>query len=345
MISAMLFLLMACRKQKTQPADAQLPAFVYRAGLQVQTKGHRAVYIKNTELVPLVYHTSASTVANDIYVAGNDVYVVGSVMGEGEDASTAVKALLWKNGEVQELATPSAKSIIAHAVFVSGTDVYVAGNYVPNQPNAKRRAVIWKNGVLINIGESNVITQLEDIFVAGNDVYVVGNENRGGQVIAKYWKNGIATTLSQGEERAYAQSIYVDRSDVYITGYTEDNTAKSMVLWKNGVSTVLASGTATVRGQSVTVNNGDVYVAGEEVMGKKFVPRVFKNNELLTIEHSTTDHAFAYEVQVVDGNVYVMGHQDNNGLQEQVVWKNGKIIDLLTHPITQMEFYSMFIAK
>lgn len=75
---------------------------------------------------PLGTNTSNSS-ASDIFVSGNDQYIVGSEGG----------ACFWKNGTRKQLSTN--KDSYAGGVYVKGTDVFISGNGNNNT------AGYWKN--------------------------------------------------------------------------------------------------------------------------------------------------------------------------------------------------------
>lgn len=340
----MLFFISCNKDDNYNPEEDPLSVYVYAAGAQMNQDKFHAVYMKNKQVVPLPYVAEISTIATDIQVLGDDIYVIGYAMEEQESSYRNNKALLWKNGQAQVLNTPDSKSAIANALFISGNDIYVAGSYVPEAEGATSRAVVWKNGEMMSIGKSNVITRLEDIFVSDNDIHVVGYENHNPGIVSKYWKNGVETVLSQSEFTTYAKSIYVDGTDVYIVGYADSGGDRSMKLWKNDIPTNLISGTTVIRGLNVTVDNGDVYATGYEQVGDKYTPRVFKNNDPLPILHSNSGHSYAFSTQVLDGKVYVLGREDQNGIIASVVWEDGKEIKFLTNTTQAMELQSMLVV-
>ncbi|SEI04211.1 hypothetical protein SAMN02927937_02919 [Paenimyroides aquimaris] len=150
--------------------------------------------------------------------------------------------------------------------------------------------------------------------------------------------------LSHIDTTTYAKSIYVDQDNVYIVGYTDAIGERSFKLWKNGVPTKLISGERINRGLDLTVENENVYAAGYEQVGDKYVPRVFKNNELLPIQHTASGHTYAFAVQVVDEKVYVLGSEYRNGKQANIIWENGKEIDFLSVESGYSEFQSMIVV-
>jgi len=137
---------------------------------------------------PLGQHYGGRSRANDVFVSGNDVYVVGV------DGTTMYgNATLWKNGIPQILS--SVTNSVANAVFVSNGDVYVAGTQYS-------RATLWKNGVAQAFGTGD---NAYDVFVHGNDVYVVSRAANQ----ATLWKNGESMTLDSSQYTSYSEAYSV----------------------------------------------------------------------------------------------------------------------------------------
>ena len=339
-------LFVSCDKDDDhKPEEDPLSVWVYRAGTQFEENSSQAVYMKNKQKVILPSIDGMSSTATDIQISGNDVYVVGTA-GERRDHSfDVVKALLWKNDRVEELKVPNSKIAFASAIFVAGDDVYVAGTYLPEAEGSTQRGVVWKNGIPMDIGKKDVHTRLEDIFVLGGDVYLAGYENHQGGIVSKYWRNGVEKVLSKKEVTTYARSIYVDNSDVYLAGYADAIGDRSVKLWKNGVPTSLIPSKSVTRGYGVTVDKGNVYVAGYQQVGSHYVPKVFKNNELLPIEHTAGRHSYAFSVQIVNDNIYVWGWEETGDSLRHLIWENGKEIEFITTYDKYLSLSSMVVVE
>ena len=144
-----------------------------------------AILWKNGEAQYLT-DASRSSMANSVYVSGDDVYVAGC---DGDVAT------VWKNGKAQ----PLADGTNAHSVFVLGSDVYVAGQKISQDISV---AKLWKNGTEQNLDIENMETTLaSSVFVSGNDVYVLGGGSRtfSSGYQSRLWKNGELFTFPSYE--------------------------------------------------------------------------------------------------------------------------------------------------
>lgn len=97
----------------------------------------RAVIWKNGVPIYLTDGIGSDAMANDIFIAGTDVYVCGRKSSGG----TGEKAQMWKNG-VATVLSASGSNGIAHGVYVKDTDVYVSEAGFINGP-----VRLWKNNI------------------------------------------------------------------------------------------------------------------------------------------------------------------------------------------------------
>lgn len=277
-------------------------------------------YYKNGELQQLPANEDVEVVAQDIFVSGQDVYIVGY---EGEEDGLSYrpkKAICWKNGAPQELPTPPSETAEAKAVFVSGNDVYVAGYYTPARK--ENIAAVWKNGELNSLTDGVNEARLTGVFVSGNDVYATGYEKEGDSEVAKYWKNGTVHTLGVAGNISIAIDVSVDNGDVYVTGASSDREAPLAKLWINDEEADLTPDEPFGIAGAMAVENGDIYVAGEIGNGVRPLPAVWKNGTATPLEIPQRSHGSAIDIAVLENNVYVIGEHNYDGKVTSVLWEN-----------------------
>ena len=279
---------------------------IYVSGQQ----GGVAQYWKNGSAVNL----PNGTIANDIYVSGNDVYAAGQeYLGGGIHQI----AKYWKNGVPVNL-TDGISYAGANDIYVSGNDVYVAGWESDGNAHAK----YWKNGIAVDLSNGWEATS---IYVSGNDVYVAGYDSA---MVATYWKNGTAVTLgNNGSDYSQANDLYVSGNDVFVAGRVGDLfnyggyseiTSSSAVYWKNGIAVNLSNKESIAYG--IYISGNDVYAAGVEYDENSMSAKYWKNGIAATLPNGTQ----AKSIYVSGNDVYVAG--DNNGKAKY--WKNGIEVSL-----------------
>lgn len=194
------------------------------------------VYWKNgiaIELTDGKYYSEARS----IYVAGNDIHIVGR-----EHNGSKYIAKYWKNGVATPLSDGTTHAN-ALALAVSGADVHIVG-----YDGAK--AKYWKNGVATSLTDGTTSSSANAIFVSGTDVYISGNDGK----TANYWKNSIATSLTDGTaSRASANTIFVADNVVYAAGYEYGTSIDFAKRWVNGQATTLSDGTGEGRINAILV--------------------------------------------------------------------------------------------
>jgi hypothetical protein len=252
-----------------------------------------------------------SSIANSVFVFGNDVYVAGT---EGRFAK------VWKNGVGANLSLGlnDAYNYVT-SIFVQGLDVYVTGYGVNS--GGQTAAKFWKNGVETYLTIfSNDYGQATSIFASGTDVYVAYNEKIGAQYFARIWKNGVITTLNSGTFNAYVNSIYVVGSDVY-TGGIEYSSGGIAKIWKNGVPNSLGNGEV----KSVFVLGNDVYGAGSGSITGSFssIAKFWKNSVGTTLTNGTIN-SICNSIFVQGQDVYIAGKEGNIAK----IWKNAQVTNL-----------------
>ena len=176
--------------------------------------------------------------AHQVFVVGDDVYVVGqhkNIYDIGLGANKEVYLLknidkqepkiaitLWENGVGKDITDGTCDAFV-ESIFVYANDVYIVGYEYNAQ--GKSEAKLWKNGVAQNLQDGKYAYS---VFVYGENIYVAGTNYNNKAIL---WKNGKKQELGNGE--AYA--VFTHGNDVYVTGY--ETNAKGIIvakLWKNG---------------------------------------------------------------------------------------------------------------
>jgi hypothetical protein len=141
---------------------------VYASGYGITRPGQAKMW-KNGVVTILDQLNVGSIGANDIFVFGNDVYVVGykSLPVVPLQKLMPSLAILWKNGVASNLSDGISNSV-ATSLFVSGKDIFVCGyefTTISQTTMGSRSGVIWKNGVKTVVSKSNEILYPRSIFV------------------------------------------------------------------------------------------------------------------------------------------------------------------------------------
>ena len=151
---------------------------------------------------------------NDLFVSGNDVYLVGQ-----DKFGEKPTAMLWKNGIAEPLSDGSNTAYVS-SVFVSGNDIYVVG---AEKRNSKEVAMLWtKRGGTCSWATKDLTDGSEEavafsVYVIDNHIYVVGYEREKNSTMANamLWTKAAdsdtweAKRLSKERTSAGARSVYV----------------------------------------------------------------------------------------------------------------------------------------
>ncbi|MCL1893870.1 MAG: hypothetical protein FWG02_06525 [Holophagaceae bacterium] len=187
---------------------------------------------KNGEAKYPQYYDISGGEANDVFVAGGNVYLAGKTFDRGK-----IIATLWKNGDFIPL-SDGKEDAEAYSVSVSGNNVYVTGRMSNGR---KFVPALWKNGEFSTLGDGVKNGIAYSVFASGDDVYVAGHETGGindRYSFATVWKNGnIYYRLSGDQRYGGAQAIFLNGKDVYVVGYESVSYYggyRKILLWKNG---------------------------------------------------------------------------------------------------------------
>ncbi len=308
-----------CPSQQNNPNED-----VYVAGGMRVSGMTRATYWKNGVPITLNEGTRAS-MANDIFIKGSDIYVVGYVKNEQYEEMPA----LWING-AESLLNIRGASGMAYSVFVA--DKIYIGGYESNGPVTARLWVSGNSEYVTPLNEG--IAEIRSIYVDQNKVYLAGYEYEGNNKIAKYWiydsqgSNPFEEfTLDQQQGQVndnVANSIVVKNNKIYIAGRDD----KGAVLWTNNVPTRLYPDDPKSLGQSIFIKNNDIYVAGISGDQPTNMAWYWKNGELTNLSRGDGDLEFANSIAVGEENIYVVGSLRNSAVEWATLWTNNTPEDL-----------------
>lgn len=297
---------------------------------------------------------ATESVAQSVFVDGNDTYVVGWQWS----LSGMAFAMYWKNG-TPVLLSDGITPTYAKSIAVSKGNVYVAGFESGNVVTAR----CWKNGLPLPLSSKGTQgTIAVSLFVSGNDVYVAGWVfNEKGQTVAAYWKNGDLVLLTDGASPSIAESVFVSGGDVYVAGTTNFDAGQILpteifssgpegtaTYWKNGAPVTLST---NGRARSVFVNGTDVYVSGSvydtNIVGITPIGPTFedaavywKNGEMTKLVDDAASDAYSISV-TKNGDVYNAGTISN----QAVYWINQDAQHLPVPDQGQGYLYSVFLTN
>ncbi len=148
----------------------------------------------------------------------------------------------------------------------------------------------------------------------------------------KLWKNGTSQTIfTATEDPNNLGDMAIVNNDVHIVA---ENGREKIGYWKNGIKTAI--GTTNSVGLGIAVVANDVYICGKD-QGR---PASWKNG-VRSFLPTTFNGSFglAYDVAVVNNDVYVVGHEvDNFGNPNAKLWKNGLATNLNTTNTAQSSY-------
>ncbi|WP_310555312.1 hypothetical protein [Flavobacterium sp.] len=275
--------------------------------------------------MPLETATEYDQISSDVYVSGNDVYVVGSLAPQG-----GAPAVVWKNGLLyaQYNSTNPNGTGIGNSMVIENGDFYVlTGNQISGvSANNSRPSSLWKNGVetiILNPGYTNTYFVGSYLSVKGSNVCIAGFKNG----LPALWVNGVVTTLSN-LPGSKCTGIVILNNIVYVSGYIlgSNGTYKAMRWSKNlttGVLTSLNLTPFTQTGRAVAIavdeQNGIVYTLGSRTINSVSEAVLWSDTTPTVLSGAT----YIQDVAVFNGNVYVLGKSNSSGGDNVSLWING----------------------
>jgi hypothetical protein len=287
----------------TDPDDPSNPGgskkrTVYVAGSELTGNYLAATYWVYGEMKTVHHLTDGSRYAEalGVHVSGDDVYVLGRVLGP-----STYQIKYWKNGVAFEV-TDGVLSAEPGGIFVDKNTVYTVGSEFDGTEVV---AKYWTGRASHDLTDGKNRAHAASIYVLNGDVYTCGYERKNGKDVAKYWKNKTETALTNGDNNSYAQSIFVSGNDVYVTGSESKNGIAIAKYWKNGVPVTLGAGVGASQGTCIRVSGNDVYVSGNE----NSQAMVWKNGKAIASGGGFITHSLA----LVGSDYYTAGFSHAGG--------------------------------
>lgn len=293
---------------------------IYISGYEGTDTGQIACYWLNRQKFYLTAGKTTS-VANDITILNNDIYIVGMV---------DFAACYWKNGEITYLT--DGKRSDANNIYIYGSDIYISG--CERNASGAEIACYWKNGQKVNLTDGAISTVAKSIVVSKNNIYVVIEEGEyieGGEglkLASWYWINGKKNSLTVGKNYNF-NDIAVYGDDIYLSGYEKNGLYNnSAYYWKNGQKVKLENVDKSNIASSIFVSGSDIYILGNTTYREQKMVWYWKNGDAVFLKKGNKI-AEADDIIVFGDDVYVAGTAENAaGYRVACYWKNKKICRL-----------------
>jgi hypothetical protein len=237
---------------------------IYLAGSRkVSTAGSLSVpvYWKNGVLSDLSSDPAVLSEANDIFVQGQNVYIVGNE--RNEDGVSVAK--LWVNAAVTNL-SDGIVDAGATGVFVQNGTIHVVGWQSTSSVNSASKAIHWTDGVPQELPSYDSQSSAFDVEVYNGDIYIGGVlQFDNGYYKNMLWKNNQPQYSTLALTSVQANGMFLNKGDIYMAGSLEDSQCTACY-WKNENLEVLCpvfpSEDILESAMGICVENEDVYVVG-----------------------------------------------------------------------------------
>src|SRR5690606_10606976 len=202
---------------------------VYVAGSYIPASGNKkrvGVVWKNGEPI-MVSDGKETTFFEDVFVSGEDVFVVGY-----ENIGGGIVSKYWKNSESVTLSN-SETTTYANSIYVNGADVYIAG-YA--DAISDRSLKLWKNGQASSLISGKSVIRGGTVVVENGHTYVCGYEQVGSKYEPRLFKDGVIEPLEdKNSGHTYAVDLKVYQGNTLVLGRTDSESAAEPILWFNGI--------------------------------------------------------------------------------------------------------------
>lgn len=301
----------ACKKDSSDVVTPPAPPPPVIMGVSPSTGGYNS--------------TLTITGKNFSSIASNNTVTIGGVT---VPVTTATDSLLTIT--VPQLLSTGGGNVVVGTVH--GKDTGSTFHYTPDLYVVGRergtdnifRPKIWVNGnpTVLPVGPNG--GGANSVFVTTSNVLVGGYEETNSTSEPRIWLNGTATSLPHLGNGGYITSVFLNGSTTYAVGVDFGTTNWSLArAWVNSSASNLTPGTATdAIAEDVVVVGADQYTCGSEVIGGRYVARVWRNGVPTTLSNSS-NHTFAVGVTAEGSDIYVVGYEIKPGGDRIKVWRNG----------------------
>ena len=216
------------------------------------------------------------------------------------------------------------------------TDVYVAGSAdLKTDTGFNHVAVIWKNGIPVNLTDGMQDAEANAAIVSGTTLYVVGYENNGTADVARVWtcdtakpfvfKSFTATAMTDGTSDARAEHLLVSGTNLYVSGNEAKDGVDVAKIWRHDVaapfadqsfaSAALTAGVYGAAAYAMTADDRTLYVAGYAgddtndlaTLWTYDVTKAFAQDAFVGMSIYPGTDAYANDVKVSNGTLWIAG--------------------------------------
>lgn len=258
---------------------------------------------------------AASTIANGIYVDGDDVYAAGYFYLPGG----ITHGVYWECGRMSTIQpSDSYGSTFLSDICLKNGLTCIAGR---DGTIGNTIAQYWFDGDSYPLSDEGTVSQTDQMFTDGNDLYIVGRND----TMPGYWKNGSFVDLSYGGDASYVTALLKQGDDIYAAGQYTDVDKYVPLWWKNGEAHPLTvNESANIYG--MWVNGEDIYLAGSSGVVFDRAAAYWKNGEQTLL--TGKNNGCLTCVAAVGEHIYAVGFEQNAAGNTVIkLWKDGQPSD------------------
>lgn len=201
---------------------------------------------------------AAATIANGIFVEGDNGYVAGYLSLPGG----RIQGVYWERGRMSVIQPTDANagSVYLSDVCLKDGMLFLTGR---DGVNGNTIAQYWLDYEPVPLSDEGLVSNTTQMLCEGGGDLFVGGRNGS---TPGYWKNGLFVDLSHGGEGTYVNALFKAGDDLYAAGQYTDVDKYVPLYWKNGEAHPLTTQErANVFG--MWVDREDIYLAGSSGLG------------------------------------------------------------------------------